>query len=545
MSTTSLTGVEVRDAGRSDLPRARRVLLAAYQEYATAMPPAVFGSYLAELLDVEARAGTGRILVAEVGGRVVGTVTYYPDAAVEGLGWPAGWAGLRALGVEPAARGRGVGRALVEACRRRAEAGGADVLCLHTDQFMTAALAIYGAMGFRRAPAFDFDATSRFALAGVRPVPVLGYRLDLSRQHEEHAMDTAAIRVGALYENPVTGERAVVRVPPQEANGHLLVVDLYLRPGGRVAGEHVHPVTTESFTVVEGQLAVRHDGRSLDAGPGTRVQVAPGVAHDFWNASGEEVRVLVEVQPGERLEQLIRQLFLSAQDGRTDAKGRPRPLLAAVLAREFADTMRFTSPPQLVQRALFGLLAPVARATGHRALDPEYLRRELPVVDLEPLPAEIAAAVPASQPLDPTASRHFAVDPDPGAGGPDADEVAAGAAALGPPDVGVAGEAGVAEVVDAEAVDPDLDRGRAGQVEVDQAGRELQVDRDLGGRVAEADGQAGHARLDLDPAQVERAQVEVGGDGPGGDVELPGQRGVQLDAPVVAAVAGQHPPLRR
>ena len=408
MSTTSLTGVEVRDAGRSDLPGARRVLLAAYQEYATAMPPAVFGPYLAELLDVEARAGTGRILVAEVGGRVVGTVTYYPDAAAEGLGWPAGWAGLRALGVEPAARGRGVGRALVEACRRRAEAGGADVLCLHTDQFMTAAVAIYGAMGFRRAPAFDFDATSRFALGGVRPVPVLGYRLDLSRQHhEEHAMDTAAIRVGALYENPVTGERGVVRVPPQEANGHLLVVDLYLRPGGRVAGEHVHPVTTEAFTPVEGRLAVRHDGRSLDAGPGTRVEVAPGVAHGFWNASGEEVRVLVEVRPGERLEQLIRQLFLAAQDGRTDAKGRPRPLLAAVLAQEFADTMRFTSPPQLVQRALFGLLAPVARATGHRALDPEYLRRELPVVDLEPLPDEIAAAIgwPRRQPTNGSAIR--------------------------------------------------------------------------------------------------------------------------------------------
>jgi GNAT superfamily N-acetyltransferase len=185
MATTSVTGVEVRDAGRSDLPAVRRVLLAAYQQYATAMPPAVFGRYLAELLDVEARAGVGRILVAEVGGRVVGTVTYYPDAAAEGLGWPAGWAGLRALGVEPAARGQGVGRALMEACRRRAEAGGAEVLCLHTDPFMTAAVAIYAAMGFRRAPAFDFDATSRFALGGVRPVPVLGYRLDLSRRHHE------------------------------------------------------------------------------------------------------------------------------------------------------------------------------------------------------------------------------------------------------------------------------------------------------------------------------------------------------------------------
>ena len=269
------------------------------------------------------------------------------------------------------------------------------MLCLHTDQFMTAAVAIYTAIGFRRAPAFDFDATSRFALGGVGPVPVLGYRLDLSRQHqEEPAMDTPTIRVGALYENPVTGERAVVRIPPQEANGQLLVVDLYLRPGGRTAGEHVHLAATESFTPVTGQLAVRHDGRTLHAGPGTRVEVAPGVAHDFWNASGEEVRVLVEVRPGRRLEQLIRQLFLSAQEGRTDARGRPRPLHAAVLAQEFADTIRFTSPPRLVQRALFGLLAPVARATGHRALDPGYLRRELPVVDLEPLPAEIAATIP-------------------------------------------------------------------------------------------------------------------------------------------------------
>jgi len=182
----------------------------------------------------------------------------------------------------------------------------------------------------------------------------------------------------------------VVRVAPQEANGHLLVVDLYLRPGGAVAGEHVHPVITETFTVVRGRLAVRHGGRELQADPGTPVEVRPGVAHDYWNASAEEVRLLVEVRPGERLEQLIRQLFLTAQDGRTDAKGRPRRLHAAVLAREFDDTMRFTSPPRLVQRALSGLLAPVARAAGRRALDPDHVDRQLPIVDLEPLPAELA-----------------------------------------------------------------------------------------------------------------------------------------------------------
>jgi GNAT superfamily N-acetyltransferase/mannose-6-phosphate isomerase-like protein (cupin superfamily) len=398
MPTLTRAGVEVRDAGRSDLPAIRRVLLAAYQEYAAALPPAVFGRYLTDILDVEGRAGSGRLLVAVDRGRVVGNVTYYDDAGQEGFGWPAGWAGFRALGVEPAARGQGVGQALVRACLERARAAGAPVLCLHTAEFMTAAIVVYERLGFQRVPAFDFDATRHLGLAGVRPVPVLAYRLDLPRPRhhplQEQAMNTPTIDVGALYENPVTGERGVVRVAPQEANGHLLVVDLYLRPGGAVAGEHVHPVLTETFTVVRGRLAVRHGGRELQADPGTRVEVRPGVAHDFWNASAEEVRLLVEVRPGERLEQLIRQLFLTAQDGRSDARGRPRPLHAALLAREFGDTIRFTSPPRPVQRALSGLLAPVARAAGRRALDPDYVNRRLPVVDLEPLPAELADRVP-------------------------------------------------------------------------------------------------------------------------------------------------------
>ncbi|HEX5880621.1 MAG TPA: GNAT family N-acetyltransferase [Actinomycetota bacterium] len=202
MSTAlSPAGVEVRDAGGSDLPAVRRVLLAAYQEYAMALPPAVLGRYLAEILDVEERLGNGRLLVAEHGGRVVGTVTWYDDAATEGLGWPSGWAGLRALGVEPSARGLGIGRALVEACRRRALAAGAPALTLHTGGFMTAAVALYEAMGFRRDPAYDFDATRRLRLGGVRSVPILAYRLDLTRHHaKERIMGGPAAIVGELYE---------------------------------------------------------------------------------------------------------------------------------------------------------------------------------------------------------------------------------------------------------------------------------------------------------------------------------------------------------
>jgi predicted N-acetyltransferase YhbS len=184
-SSATPARVEIRDAGRSDLPGVRRVLLGAYREYAPVMPPAVFGRYLTDLLDLDGRAESGRVLAAVHGGQVVGTVTFYADAAAEGLSWPAGWAGLRALGVAPSARGLGIGRALVSECRRRAQAAGAPVLCLHTARFMTAALALYERIGFRRDPAFDFDAASLLGLRGVQPVPILAYRVDLPHQVEE------------------------------------------------------------------------------------------------------------------------------------------------------------------------------------------------------------------------------------------------------------------------------------------------------------------------------------------------------------------------
>jgi GNAT superfamily N-acetyltransferase len=181
MSQLRLSGLDtlVREATASDRRAVRAVLLAAYREYAASLPPAVFGPYLADILDLDAREDAGRLLVAERAGRVVGAVTWYGDAAAEGLGWPSGWAGLRALGVDPAARGHGVGRALVEACRRRALAAGAPALCLHTAGFMTAAVALYEAMGFRRDPAFDFEVAGHLRVGGIQPVRILAYRLDL------------------------------------------------------------------------------------------------------------------------------------------------------------------------------------------------------------------------------------------------------------------------------------------------------------------------------------------------------------------------------
>jgi quercetin dioxygenase-like cupin family protein len=182
-------------------------------------------------------------------------------------------------------------------------------------------------------------------------------------------------KTGDVIENPVTGERVVVRVGTEDSGGDLLAVDGYIRPGGAVTGEHVHPAIDEDFMVLRGRVGFRIDGRESIAEPGKRLHVPAGTAHDWWNAGEEEAHVRVEIRPGARFEEMALNLFGLAQDGKTNSKGMPNLLQAAIFIREFSDVLYFTRPPLWVQRLLFGALARIARVLGYRGSYPEYLER--------------------------------------------------------------------------------------------------------------------------------------------------------------------------
>ena len=147
----------VREAVGADHRLIVEMLLASYGPYASALPPELFVGYLSDLVDLDRHAGRGRLLVAESEGRVVGFVAFYPDIALQGVGWPRGWAGGRALAVDPAAQGLGVAHALVAACLELAVDADAPVFAFHTAAFMSRAVALYEGLGFERAPEFDVD----------------------------------------------------------------------------------------------------------------------------------------------------------------------------------------------------------------------------------------------------------------------------------------------------------------------------------------------------------------------------------------------------
>ena len=105
------------------------------------------------------------------------------------------------------------------------------------------------------------------------------------------------ITPGQTLENPVTGERFTFTDTAATTGGELLAFDFGLRPGGAVPIPHVHPIQTERFEVVEGQIRFRVGLRTVMAGPGDVVEVERGVAHSFANAGDEQARLRVEVRP--------------------------------------------------------------------------------------------------------------------------------------------------------------------------------------------------------------------------------------------------------
>jgi quercetin dioxygenase-like cupin family protein len=142
------------------------------------------------------------------------------------------------------------------------------------------------------------------------------------------------ITPGQTLENPVTGERFTFIETAATTGGERLSFELGLRPGGAVPIPHVHPIQTERFEVVAGRMRFRVGLRTVTAGPGEVVEVAPGVVHGFANGGDEDARVRVDVEPALEMEDMLAEVVAMARAGRLTRRGMPRNLLdLAVLAR--------------------------------------------------------------------------------------------------------------------------------------------------------------------------------------------------------------------
>jgi predicted N-acetyltransferase YhbS len=165
-------GIIVRDARAEEREAVRTLTMGAYGEYASVMEPSAWAGLEQALRTALSTDGPAEWIVAERGGRIVGSVMLYPPAtdAYAGAAARMRWPELRLLSVAPEVRGGRVGQALVDECVRRARRMGAEELGLHTSRSMAAARRMYRRMGFVRAPEHDFQPGGAELVEGYRLV---------------------------------------------------------------------------------------------------------------------------------------------------------------------------------------------------------------------------------------------------------------------------------------------------------------------------------------------------------------------------------------
>lgn len=149
--------MRLRRATPQDLEAAGAVTVAAYADF-------VLGPedpYVERLRDAARRDREAELWVAveetPAGDRVLGTVTLCPPGSPWREISREGEGEFRMLAVDPAARGRGVGAALVDLVLEHHRAAGATAVVMSSLTTMTGAHRLYARAGFVRLPERDFS----------------------------------------------------------------------------------------------------------------------------------------------------------------------------------------------------------------------------------------------------------------------------------------------------------------------------------------------------------------------------------------------------
>jgi ribosomal protein S18 acetylase RimI-like enzyme len=157
--------VRVRPATPADYPEIARLTVDAYTADGQLTTEAAYAPVLA---DVAGRADAGELLVAVDGQRVLGAVLFvHPGGHYAEVSGP-GEGEFRMLAVDPAAQGRGAGRALVRACVERAVAVGCHAIVISVRDFARAAQRLYDGAGFTRLPERDWSPAPQVRLLALR-----------------------------------------------------------------------------------------------------------------------------------------------------------------------------------------------------------------------------------------------------------------------------------------------------------------------------------------------------------------------------------------
>ena len=167
-----------------------------------------------------------------------------------------------------------------------------------------------------------------------------------------------------VIDNPVSGERIVIRRRADETGGALLAWDLFLARGGRVPGTHAHPEQEERFTMLGGVMRFRVRGRAAILKTGETLTVPAGTVHSFANVGRDPAHVAVETRPALQMQALLETAAAMAREQHAAGRLLPRLVDIVLFMRDFEREVRAPYLPAPLVRPVIRCLARLASARG-------------------------------------------------------------------------------------------------------------------------------------------------------------------------------------
>lgn len=150
-----------------------------------------------------------------------------------------------------------------------------------------------------------------------------------------YAMETITERT--IY-NPIMKDRVTFLKTAADTHGAYTLVEVELAPGGGVE-LHYHKLISETFICQSGELSVQVNQKTHRLQPKQTVTAAPGTSHRFFNPSNESCRFHCRIVPASvGVERSMQIGYGLARDGRSNAKGMPKSLLAMAWLFSISET---------------------------------------------------------------------------------------------------------------------------------------------------------------------------------------------------------------
>lgn len=183
---------------------------------------------------------------------------------------------------------------------------------------------------------------------------------------------TVMARPNQTLRNPLIGQDITFLRTGKETGGTLLEMEARYQGRSQEPPPHYHPQQEEDFKVLEGELSVRIDGQVKVLKAGDTLHIPANTVHAMWNHTDRPTAVSWQVRPALRTETLLETGIGLANDGKTNPKGVPPLLQAALTGRYFSKEYRLARPPYGIQKIAFALLAPIAYLFGYRPVYRKY-----------------------------------------------------------------------------------------------------------------------------------------------------------------------------